>query len=190
MNPTLLADAGVPMIFLTFPAMLVLLIPVIVIEGLLCKKWLGLTMAEAMKSNAASNLASTIVGIPVAWSIMLGVEFAAIGIADRSNAIQNWHSPIAQVIWFLVGSAWIGPPSETNLWVIPAATLALLVPFFFASYAIEYIVVNYMVGMPEGGLPSLASRRVRIAVRNANLVTYGAMFVATSAWLVFSFVRR
>jgi hypothetical protein len=44
--------------------------------------------------------------------------------------------------------------------------------------------------MPEGGPPNLAYRRVRIAVRNANLITYGAMFVATSVWLVFSFVRH
>jgi hypothetical protein len=190
MSPTLLADAGVPMILLTFPAMLMLLIPVIVIEGLLCKKWLGLTMAEAMKSNAASNLASTIIGIPVAWAIMLGVEFVTFGIIERSNPIQNWRSPLAQVIWFFLGSAWIGPPSEKNVWVIPAATLVLLVPFFLASYGIEYLVVKHMVGMPEGGPPNLAYRRVRIAVRNANLVTYGAMFVATSVWLFFSFVRR
>ncbi|HTF27029.1 MAG TPA: hypothetical protein VK937_24470 [Candidatus Limnocylindria bacterium] len=190
MSLALLADAGLPMIFLTFPAMLMLLIPVIVIEGLLCKKWLGLTTAEAMKSNALSNLASTIIGVPVAWAIMLGVEFLTFGIIERSNAIQNWRSPIAQVIWLFLGSAWIGPPSEKNVWVIPAATLVLLVPFFLASYGIEYLVVKHMVGMPEGGPPNLAYRRVRIAVRNANLITYGAMFVATSAWLVFSFVRH
>ena len=65
----------------------------------------------------------------------------------------------------------------------------LLVPFFFASYAIEYRVIKSVVGMPEGS-PNRAYPRVRIAVRNANLVTYGAMFAAPSVWLVFSFVRR
>jgi hypothetical protein len=59
----LLADAGIPMIFLTLPLMLMLLIPVIAIEGFLCKKWLGLTTWEAMKSNAVSNLASTLIGV-------------------------------------------------------------------------------------------------------------------------------
>ena len=190
MSLALLADAGLPMIFLTFPAMLMLLIPVIVIEGLLCKKWLGLTTVEAMKSNAVSNLASTIIGVPVAWAIMFGVEFITFGIIERSNAIQHWRSPIAQMIWLFLGSAWIGPPSEKNIWVIPAATLVLLVPFFLASYGVEYLVVRHMVGMPEGGPPNLAYSRVRIAVRNANLITYGAMFVATSVWLVFSFVSH
>jgi len=42
------------------------------------------------------------------------------------------------------------------VWWIPAAILFLLVPFFFVSYGIEYGVVAYMVGMPEGGPPKLA----------------------------------
>ena len=187
MSLALLADAGLPMISLTFPAMLILLIPVIVVESLLCKKWLGLTTWEAMKANAMSNLASTIFGVPFAWAIMLAVEF--INMIDRNGAIQNWRSPLAQVIGLFLGSAWIGPPSEKNVWIIPAATLVLLVPFFLASYGIEYLVVRHMVGMSEGGPPNLTYRRVRIVVRNANLITYGAMFVATSLWLVFSFAH-
>ncbi len=61
----MLADAGIPMILLAFPAMLMLLVPIIVVEGFLCKKWLALTTWDAMKSNAVSNLASTIIGVPV-----------------------------------------------------------------------------------------------------------------------------
>ena len=186
----LLADAGVPMIFLTLPMMLALLIPVIAIEGYLCKKWLGLTTWEAMKSNAVSNLASTLIGVPVAWAIMFGVEMAMFGVIDRSKAIQNWQSPIAQVIWLFLGSAWIGPTDNKSAWLIPAATLILLIPFFLASYGIEYLVVKFMVGMPEGGPPNRSYPRVRIAVRNANFITYGLMLVAASIWLVFSLPRH
>jgi hypothetical protein len=188
--PVLLADAGIPMIALTFPLMLMLLIPVIVIEGYLCKRWLGLSTWEAMKSNAVSNLASTIVGVPLAWAIMLAVEFAAIGIVDRSAVIRDWHSPLANVMWLFLASAWIGPPSAKNAWVIPSAILVLLIPFFVASYAIEYLVIRFMVGMPEGGPPKLAYSHVRIVVRNANLITYGVMFLATSVWLVLAFLRH
>lgn len=183
---SLLTDAGIPMIVLTFPAMVMLLIPVIVIEGLLCKKWLGLTTWQAMKSSTVSNLASTIIGVPVAWAIMLALEFGTMGVVDKSPAIQNWHSPIANVIFFFLSSAWIGPPEGKNAWLIPAATLVLLAPFFFASYGLEYLVMRFMVGMPDGGPPELAYRHVRISVRNANLITYGAMFLATSVWLLLS----
>jgi hypothetical protein len=179
----LFADMGIPMIFITLPAMAVLLIPVIVVEGLLCKKWLGLQTWQAIKSNAVSNLASTIIGVPVAWAVMLAIEFGTMGLVDKSRTIQDWHSPIANVIFFLLSSAWLGPPERKDVWVVPAATLVLLIPFFFASYWIEYWVVRGMVGMPDGEPPNLAYPRVRVAVRNANLVTYGAMFLATSVWL-------
>jgi hypothetical protein len=178
----LFADAGIPMIILTWPAMVALLIPVIVIEGLLCKKWLGLKTWQAIKTNAVSNVASTIIGIPVAWAVMLAIEFGTMGLVGESSALQNWHSPIANVIFFLFSSAWLNPDLGERAWFIPAALLVLLIPFFFASYWIEYLVVRRMVGMP-GGEPNLAHPRVRVAVRNANLVTYGAMFVGTSIWL-------
>jgi hypothetical protein len=55
----LLVDAGLPMVALTFPLMLILLIPVIVVEALLCEERLGLSTWEAMKSNVLSNLAFT-----------------------------------------------------------------------------------------------------------------------------------
>ncbi|MFZ0739398.1 MAG: hypothetical protein WBL70_08800 [Candidatus Acidiferrales bacterium] len=186
----LLADAGIPMILLAFPAMLMLLVPIIVIEGFLCKKWLALTTWDAMKSNAVSNLASTIIGVPVAWAIMLAVEFASMGLIQRSHGIENLHSPLANVLGLFLSSAWIGPPDRASVWIIPAACLVLLVPFFFASYWVEYFVIKRMVGMPEGGPPNLAYPRVRIAVRNANLITYGAMFLATTVWLLVELPRH
>lgn len=185
-----LADAGIPMIILTWPAMVVLLIPVILIEGLLCKKWLGLKTWQAIKTNAVSNLASTIIGIPVAWAVMLAIEFGTIGLVSESNALQNWHSPIANAIFFLFSSAWLNPDLGEDAWVIPAATVILLIPFFFASYWIEYFVVRKMVGTPDGEPSNLAYARVRRAVRNANLITYGIMFLATSVWLGLSLPHR
>jgi len=185
-----LADAGVPMIILTWPAMVVLLIPVIVIEGLLCKRWLGLKTWQAIKTNAVSNLASTIIGIPVAWAVMLAIEFGSMGLVSESKALQGWHSPIANVIFVLFSSAWLNPDLGEAAWVIPAATLVLLIPFFFASYWIEYRIFRRMVGRPDGEEPNLSYPRIRTAVRNANLVTYAAMFLAVSVWLGILLRRR
>jgi hypothetical protein len=186
----LLADAGIPMIVLAFPAMLMLLVPISIVEGFLYKKWLALTTWEAMKSSAASNLASTIIGVPIAWAVMFAVEFAGTGLMERNHGIENWHSPLASVLFVFFGSAWIGPPDRASLWIIPAACLVLLIPFFFASYWIEHFVVKWMVGLPEGGPPNVAYPRVRIAVRNANLITYGAMFLATTVWLLVELPRH
>jgi len=182
----LFADAGVPMIFLTLPMMVILLVPIIVVEGFLCKKWLGLTTWQAMKSNAVSNVASTVIGIPIVWALLLGLEYGTFEIMDKAGFIQRWHSPMAKIILFFFTSAWVPLSDHQAIWWVPAAILALLVPFFFASYGVEYLVMRFMVGKREGAPPNLAYPRVRIAVRNANLITYGVMFVVTSVWLVLS----
>ena len=101
----LLADAGIPMIALTLPLMLILLIPVVVIEAFLCKRWLRLTNWDAMKSNAVANLVSTIVGVPLAWAIMLGLQFAAIASVDQRTNLLNSNSPLATAVVFLLHSA-------------------------------------------------------------------------------------
>jgi len=186
----LLADMGVPMIVFTLPMMLILLIPVIAIESFLCKRWLGLTTRQAVRSNALSNVVSTLVGVPVAWVIMVVIEVASGALLDKIPGIDNWHSPLASAVGFILSSAWIGPPEVTSIWIIPAACLVLLVPFFFASYWIEYRIVKSELAKPEGGPKDLAHSRVRIAVRNANLITYGAMFIATSVWLLVKLPHR
>src|SRR5437870_680090 len=100
----LFADAGLPMIVFTFPTMVVLLIPIIVIEGFLCRKWLGWTTWEALKANAFSNLVSAIIRVPVAWAIMLGVELVSASTVGQTRAIQESTSPLLSAIVFLLSS--------------------------------------------------------------------------------------
>jgi|SRR5579863_8307214 len=182
---TLLADAGIPMIALTLPLMLLLLVPVVGIEALLYRKWLQLKTWEAIKSSAASNVASTVVGIPLAWLLMFVLELGMFGLIASSKTIQNWRSPIAEIVSLLLGSAWIGPPEGKNVWMIPAATLVLLIPFFFVSYVIEYFIVVFVLHILHP-VTHPAYTHVRRAVRNANLTTYGAMFISTVVWLLVS----
>jgi hypothetical protein len=95
-------------------------------------------------------------------------------------------TPLANVIFLLVGSAWLGPTGTP--WIIAAACLVLLIPFFFASYGVEYVVVRLM--MRKEDLSEAALRDVRIAVRNANLVSYALLFIGTSVWLVWAYLHR
>jgi hypothetical protein len=186
-GPLSIADAGVPMIVFTLPALLMLLLPVILIEGFLCKKWLGLSTWEAMKSNAVANLASTIVGMPLAWGIMLAVELGGEEVLMHTPVLENSHSPILYLAYFLLSAPWIyGEPA----WTIPAAVLVLLIPFFFASYAVEYRVIRSMLVEPAGNPSNQTRVQVRTAVRNANLVTYAILGIATSVWLAISLRRN
>src|SRR5580698_6792977 len=71
------ADAGVPMLFVTWPGMLVALIPVIVIEAWIMKRRLKLAVGEALRLTGIANAASAIVGIPLAWLALAGLELVS-----------------------------------------------------------------------------------------------------------------
>jgi hypothetical protein len=169
--------------------MLVLLIPVIVVEGVLYKKWLGLTTRQAMESSTFANLASTVFGIPVTWAIMFGLEMGTLLLVEKTATVLNWNSPIANLIALFLSSAWIGPVGAKGVWIVPFAVLVLLVPFFFASYFIEYLMVKRIVETRGSDTSNRRTEQIRKAVRNANLTTYGIMFVATALWLVVSLRR-
>jgi len=181
------------MIFLTFPAMVALLLPIIFLEALLCKKWLGIDTWTALKSNAAANAASTLIGVPGAWVVMFCLEFVAsysiIKTPALSRLAEQWHSPIANALTALVSAAWLAPDEKNLYWMVPVAALGLLVPTFFLSVWIEAFVLDRMISMPEADPSNLTSIRGRRAVRNTNLVSYSLLAIGTIAWLLVSLLK-
>jgi hypothetical protein len=74
--------------------------------------------------------------------------------------------------------------------MIPVAALGLLVPTYFISVLIEGLIVDHMVSLTEGDPSNLTSERVRRAVRNATLVSYGLLAAGTIGWLFVSLLNR
>jgi len=185
-----LADAGIPMIVVTLPGMLALLLPIILIEAWLCRKWLGLPPWVALKSNAAANLASTLLGVPAAWCLAFLFEFFIFGTISDLPSIQRWNSPIAHIVETVLAPAWLGPAEKNLPWMIPLATIVLLLPTFFVSVVIETFVIGRMLGTAEEDPSNLSSDRIGIAVRNANIATYGLLIVGSAVWLLVSLVRH
>lgn len=187
--PTLLlADAGLPMIVLTLPGMLALLVPVVWIEASLCRKWLGLTTRAAVKSNLVANLASTLLGVPAAWFLTFLFEFLIGGTISAIPSFERWNSPLARVIEVIFGSAWLSPDEQNFYWMIPVATIALLIPTFLISIWIEARVMCRMLEVAEED--SIGLSRTWTAVRNANLVTYGLLASGSSIWLLISVLKH
>jgi hypothetical protein len=186
-----LADAGVPMIFLTFPAMVMLLLPIILVEAWFLRRWLALEVWEAAKSSAIANTASTLLGVPTAWAVMLCIEFgvgwSVTKIPSLSQASEKWNSPIASIVATLLSAAWLGPDEKNLYWMIPVAVLALMIPTFFASVWIEAFIVDKMVRGIEEGSPNPIN--IRLAVRNANLISYCLLVLGTVAWLLYSLLN-
>jgi hypothetical protein len=64
-----------------------------------------------------------------------------------------------------VRAPWLIPYESQLCWMVPAAALFLLVPFFFASWLIEYWVTRLM-------MRGLDAKLVRRAVMWASLASY------------------
>jgi hypothetical protein len=177
------ADVGIPMIFVQWPLMFCALIPVIVVEAFLIRRWVSLSHREAFSGIAKANLLSTVVGIPLAWLAMLAVEYAVM--LPVSLAADKWHwkldSPIFQVIGFALTVAWIAP---FNAYVtVPIAAALLLIPCFYASVWIERRVCLWAWSAAD---PAAVRRGVYLA----NLASYSVLFVFACIWALFEFLTR
>jgi hypothetical protein len=187
-----LADAGVPMLFVTMPAMLIALAPIIGMETLLICRRLAYRPWPVLRATAAANVLSTIVGIPITWLALLACEML-IGITVSSiPALDKSHSPAMQVVGFILSAAWLPPMTGNNWWAVPLATLVLLVPFFFVSVWTEYYVMQRMlpVAATEAAQEGEISRgKLARAVRDANLLSYVFLFIFVCLSLVWSWLH-
>jgi hypothetical protein len=178
-NPlAFVADVGIPMIFVTLPLMVCALVPVILVEVWVAKPLLGLTYGKSIRVLTAANIVSTLVGVPVAWVVMYGMELLVFIVGERF--LGNGHGPVWKVTEVVLGSAWL-ENTDNLFWAIPVAALTLLIPSFFASWYIEARVVKKMV---ETDWPA-----IRAAVFKANLASYAFLFVAGCGWLIYSLAR-
>jgi ABC-type sulfate transport system permease component len=75
MHHLFLADAGVPMICVQWPFMFCALLPVIAIEALIVRHRLHLSNRRSFVAAAKANFFSTLAGVPLAWILMLIVQF-------------------------------------------------------------------------------------------------------------------
>lgn len=126
------ANAGVPMLFLQLPAMLWALLPVILIEILVAQAMLKLSFAKAGKALVTANLATTLVGFPLVWILLVGMELALGG--GRAYGLMTFWTRAYAVT---VQAPWLIPYEDDLHWMIPVAATYLLIPAFFASVFIE-----------------------------------------------------
>lgn len=171
----LLADMGVPMIFVQWPLMFAALLPVIAVEACVFRRRLTLPLGRAFKGSGFANLASTIAGVPIAWAVMLGVEFALMSGIGHFAERHHWamSSPLWSVL-SIFASAWVNPPVQSYAGVALAAAM-LLIPTYFLSVWIERRICRRV-------FKPIERATVDRAVRAANLWSYGLLMVLSMGW--------
>src|SRR5207249_4487996 len=107
--------------------------------ALLIRRWLALPYGDAFRGVSIANLASTIIGVPVAWLAMFIIELAVA--YPVSTAAEHWHwkldSPVIAVLGFIISMAWLAPVERHIDWMVPAASALLLIPSFIVSVWFE-----------------------------------------------------
>jgi hypothetical protein len=81
----------------------------------------------------------------------------------------------------VLSAAWLVPYENQLHWLIPAATLVLLVPYFFVSVLVErWMMIRRWRELPRG--------RVALAAWVGNGVTYLG-FAVWTGWLLYRALR-
>ena len=164
------ANAGVPMIFLAMPALLISIVPIILIEALYISRSLSFSLKKAAKTSVYSNIGSTLVGVPLTWGVLVLVQMIAGG--GSAYGLETTQDKILAVT---LQAAWLIPYESEMHWMIPAAGLILIVPFFLASWLTEYFIAKKLNVDTE---PRLISRCMFVA----NLITYSLMSIWPIYW--------
>ena len=176
------ADAAVPMIFMTFPSMLIALFPIVLIEAAVYQSSLRVRYKSAIVPSAVANLASTIVGIPLAWAILFAIQaalFISLNGLEKVGIPTKWFEGPAGDVFLVILSGGLIPPGardEVYLWY-PIGAMVGLIPAYFISVAIETRIVCRL-------LKGAGKAEIWQAVRKANKLTYGLLFIVLSIFLI------
>jgi hypothetical protein len=185
-NTALLADVGLPMLALHFPLLVLLLLPIILIEIAVAKRSLAKPLPQGFKSAIAwANVLSTLLGIPLAWFGLVLLEFGAEaafyavhGDFSPDSNFPERHKHIFDLLMVVCSAPWLLPVDGPQFaWLPSAATLVLLVPYYFVSVWVEGWIMRRIWKSREKAEVMAASRR-------ANAASYALLAAATIMWLI------
>lgn len=182
---TFLFDMGLPMIFPAMYLMIIALGPIIFIEAFAIRS-LKLSLERTVLSVTVANFASTIIGIPVSWMLLFGLQQAAYSLG-RPAPGSFWDIFLAVT----VQSPWVHPRGPEYDWIVYCAGLFLLIPFFFASWILEnWVIVKFVKPtLPGRVAPGALLVKIKRAVRNANLCSYGLLALFITVMLVIRLMK-
>lgn len=172
---TVYADVGIPMLMLIWPMYWILLLPVIFIESWIFKRSLPtIPFHKIFWPTTVANLASTLIGIPITWGLLVLIElFIAPG------AFPNLSHTWKLILGVTIQAPWVLPYGQA-IWMIPVAAMFLLIPFYFVSAWIEsFILTKFFNISPDRTLIKRISWK-------ANLGSYLFLFLFCLGFLAYS----
>ena len=156
----LLANVGLPMIFVELPVLAAAFLPVVLIEATLFRWRLSVPWRESLSGTFRANLWSTFVGIPLAWFAQVVGQMVGGG-----GGIWELDSPLNRLASVTLQSAWLVPHPGEYDWMVPSAALCLLLPCLIVSIWVEQFALRrYWV--------TLSSTRLLRVTILGNVISY------------------
>jgi hypothetical protein len=143
--------------------MVVLLIPVVAIEGWYASRQLKLARLTIWATISLANIVSTLFGVPLAvWAhgALRGLLAPYGGAVEQASFRGEFWSDLLGVV---CNSAWLPPRDGQMYWMVPVALMVLLAPCYLASVLIEFFI--FMAAWED----SIPKARVLRLVVTANL---------------------
>ena len=162
------ANMGLPMIAIFLPPMWLALVPIMIVEALVIARATGTSVGRAIGGTSIANVVSTIIGVPLLWCLLAGLQLAMFGSA------AGLHSQWTKLYAVTVQSPWLIPYEDQFYWMIPAAAAVLAVPFALLSTLIEAPIVRKIAGLD-------AIARAMPAILLANALSYAGLWFTISA---------
>ena len=188
---------GLPLIVLAWPPLIIGLLPIILIEALILRRYVPITKARSIKAMGLANLASTILGVPVTWFIVLLLQEAVPSLYSAAARNASRRTPvIPDALLALSSPGWLPNLDAAHMWMLPVAMLVLLVVLFGSSWLLENeIAWRYLAPASsqlrmasEDGPPEFDYRHLRKGTFYANLASYGVLEGIVFIWLVWLLV--
>lgn len=153
------ANMGLPMVAVFLPPMWLALVPIILAEAFVVARSTATPFGRTLGGTAVANVVSTILGVPLLWCILAGIQGALFGTAI---GLQSFWTKLYAVT---VQSPWLIPYEDEFYWMIPSALAVLAVPFFLLSVFVEAPIVRKIARL---GATAYVTRTIVLA----NLVSY------------------
>jgi hypothetical protein len=157
--------------------MVVALIPIILIEAAIVWKRQAVSLKRSVGGSAAANAVSTLAGVPLSWGLMFLVMMGGYLLDDALSL--KWDSPAVMVAYVVLNAAWLAPYEEHLNWMVPMALAILMIPSYFLSVWIEYLVCKRIWKEAD-------RKGIWNTMRFANGVTYGILILICMGLMLMS----
>ena len=170
------ADAGVPMVFLGFPFMLAVFIPVCALEIYILSRAMNLAPKFVSKPVIIANSVSTLFGYPLSWLFLLLVEEITTG--GKVLQFSDFWNSVGSVT---LQAAWLIPYESDLYWMVPVAGIVGLLPAYFISVWLEFLVLKKV------SVKNIIFHKKD--VRNANLASYAFLLLILVIILIVAILK-